>query len=412
MTRLPSPACPQRVLILGARAPACLEWARAFAASGWQVQVADSLMQPVSRYSRMTHLYHRLPEPRHDPAAWWAALAGLVRTQHIDLILPTCEEVFYLGHGLEHFSPLPCRVLTPPLSHLHPLHHKYRFARLTQGEGWPAAAPETRLLDNPAAVMALSATAGEWVFKPAYSRFANRTLIRPGAAQLARIRPTADQPWVAQRFVAGREHCSYSLLVDGQLTAHACYHPHYRVGRGSGIHFVPTAPAPIRAFVTRFGQETGYGGQVAFDFIESADGTCHVLECNPRATSGIHLFDDQPEALVAALLGQPGLVPAEPVLTPTPGPRMIGLAMLLFAAPRHLFRPAFWQDFAGARDAVCRSGDFGPLAAQVPGLLEIVGRAITRRCGLLAAATADIEWDGQPLPTNSKPPATTHKDET
>src|SRR5690606_30743351 len=31
------------VLILGARAPACLEWARACAASGHQVTVADSL---------------------------------------------------------------------------------------------------------------------------------------------------------------------------------------------------------------------------------------------------------------------------------------------------------------------------------------------------------------------------------
>ena len=40
-------------------------------------------------------------------------------------------------------------------------------------------------------------------------------------------------------------------------------------------------------------------------FIESADGRMHVLECNPRGTSGIHLFSDQPEALVQAL-GEPG----------------------------------------------------------------------------------------------------------
>lgn len=384
-----------RVLILGARAPACLEWARAFAASGWQVQVADSLHQPVSRYSRAASSCHHLPEPRHDLAAWWAALARLVQAQRIDVILPTCEEVFYLGHGVEHLSPLPCRVLTLPLSRLHPLHHKYRFACLTAG--WPAAAPETRLLDTLSAVRALSATSGEWVCKPAYSRFASRTLIRPAPAQLARIQPTASQPWVAQRFVAGREHCSYSLLVDGRLTAHACYHPRYRVGRGSGIYFLPTDPAPIRAFVTRFGQETGYSGQVAFDFIECADGTCHVLECNPRATSGVHLFDDQPQALVAALLGQTDSLPAVPVLVPAPVPRMVALAMLLFAAPRHLFRPEFWQDFAAARDVICRHGDTGPLVAQVPGLLEIAGRAVRRRSGLLAAATADIEWDGQDL---------------
>ena len=37
-----------RVLILGARAPACLEWARAFSQAGWTVTVADSLAQPLS----------------------------------------------------------------------------------------------------------------------------------------------------------------------------------------------------------------------------------------------------------------------------------------------------------------------------------------------------------------------------
>lgn len=382
-----------RVLILGARAPACLEWARAFTASGWQVYVADSLAQPVSRYSCAASHYFRLPEPRYDPLGWWTALAKLVKQHQIGLVLPTCEEVFYLGHGLEHLPEIPCPVITLPLSRLQPLHHKYQFALLTKD--WLAAAPETHLLETIESVMALRSTAQDWVFKPAYSRFANRTLIRPQARQLETLSPTPAYPWVAQRFVAGREHCSYSLLVNGRLTAHACYHPRYRVGRGSGIWFEPSNPAPVRAFVERFGAETGYSGQVAFDFIEAADGRCHVLECNPRATSGVHLFDDQPEALVAALLGQ---LPSGVVLTPSAKPRMVGLAMLLFAAPKQFWRPQFWRDFASAGDVMVRAGDTGPLLAQVPGVLEIAMRALARRCGLLAAATADIEWDGQPLP--------------
>jgi hypothetical protein len=198
---------------------------------------------------------------------------------------------------------------------------------------------------------------------------------------------------MAQRFIAGREHCSYSLLVAGRLTAHACYHPRYRVGRGSGIWFEPTNPAPIRAFVERFGETTCYTGQVAFDFIETVEGRCHVLECNPRATSGVHLFDNQSRALVAALLGDR----SGELLLPTPEPRMVGLAMLLFAGPRHLIDRGFWRDFAAARDVVIRHGDWGPLPAQIPGLLEVIGRALLRRRGLFAAATADIEWDGQPM---------------
>jgi len=374
------------VLILGARAPACLEWARAFRAAGWRVTAADSLAWPVARASCAIDAFVRLPEPRAYAAAWIEAVRQVVEAQAIDLVLPTCEEVFYLSHGRDR---LPCRVATSDFATLHELHHKYRFAVLTAG--WPGAAPETHLLESPAAVAALAETASDWVFKPAYSRFANRTLIRPRPEALASLRPTVAQPWVAQRFVAGREHCSYSLLVDGRLTAHACYHPRYRVGRGSGIWFEPTDPAPVRAFLARFGAATGYTGQVGFDFIESADGRCHVLECNPRATSGVHLFDDQPEALVAALLGQPG------VLQPSPAPRMVALAMLLFAAPRHVFKRDFWRDYAAARDVVTCPGDYAPLAAQIPALLEIIGRALARRRGLLAAATADIEWDGQPM---------------
>lgn len=378
------------VLILGARAPAGLEWARVFRAAGWRVSAGDSLLWPVTRFSNAVHDYVRLPEPRPDPAGWIDALAREVETRGIDLVLPTCEEAFYLSHGR---TRIPCRVIVPPFELMHELHHKGRFAEKVKG--WELSAPETHLLETADSAQAFAARhdTGEWVFKPAYSRFANRALLRPTAAKLRAITPTPARPWIAQRFAVGREHCSYSLLVNGRLTAHACYHPRYRAGRGSGIWFEPTDPAPIRTFLERFGAETGFTGQVAFDFIELSSGTCQVIECNPRATSGVHLFDDQPEALVAALLG------ANNVLTPTPAPRQIGLAMLLFAAHKHGLNGSFWRDWLAGHDVIARPGDRGPLAAQIPGLLEIIGRAVTHRCGLLAAATTDCEWNGQTLDT-------------
>jgi hypothetical protein len=373
------------VLILGARAPACLEWARAFNAAGWRVTAGDSLRWPVARFSSSIHDYLRLPEPRPDPAGWIEALRTAVAERGVDLVLPTCEESFYLAHGR---NRIPCKVMTVDFQLMHRLHHKGWFAEMIQG--WEVEAPETHLLETREDLAAFT-NPDDWVFKPAYSRFANRTLLRPRPKQLRAIRPTPEQPWVAQRFVAGREHCSFSLLVEGRLTAHACYHPRYRVGRGSGIWFEPTDPPAIRAFLERFGAETDYTGQVAFDYIETAGGRCQAIECNPRATSGVHLFDDQHEALVMALLGGEG------VLTPTPAPRQVALAMLLFAAHKHGLDGQFWHDYWTARDVITRPGDRGPLPAQIPGLLEIVGRAISRRCGLLAAATADSEWNGQPL---------------
>jgi hypothetical protein len=377
------------VLILGARAPACLEWARAFNEAGWTVSVGDSLSQPLCRFSRAAQHFLRLPEPRQNPQAWVEALATVIQTQGVDLLLPTCEEVFYLAHGLDRLAPL-CRVLTSDFALLHRLHHKGRFAAMI--EGWSLAAPETRLLTSAEAVAAYAHEAADWVFKPAYSRFASQTVIRPTAQQLRQVQPTLDAPWVAQRFIQGRELCSFSVLVDGELRAHSAYHPQYRVGRGSGIYFQQSAPPAVRAFLEQFGRETGYTGQVGFDFIEDASGRFHVLECNPRATSGVHLFDNQRQALVSRLSQR-----ADAVLQPTPEPRMIALAMLLLAAPKRALSSTFWRDYAAARDVIVQQGDVWPMAAQVLSLAEIIARAATRRCGLLAASTADIEWNGQPL---------------
>ena len=302
------------VLILGARAPAALEWARAFDACGWRVTVADSLAWPLARASRAAHAFVRLPEPRTQPGAWIEALRGHVLREGVDWVLPTCEEVFYLAHGRAH---LPCAVATSDFALLHALHDKHRFAQASAA--WPIAAPPTQRLDSTAALRALAPQARDWVFKPVYSRFASRTRIQPSADALRAIVLTPDQPWVAQRFVAGREHCSFSLLTGGRLMAHAVYRPRHRVGRGSGIWFEVDDPPAVRDFVEHFGRATGYSGQVGFDFIEGADGRWHVLECSPRATSGVHLFDDQPQALVSALLGEAVAPP------PTPAPRMVAL---------------------------------------------------------------------------------------
>lgn len=374
------------VLILGARAPAALEWMRAFHAAGWQVTAADSLNWPIGRTSQMAQHYLRLPQPRGNCAAWIDTLSRESELRAIDLILPTCEEVFYLGQALDR---LPCRAITVPAPLLNQLHHKYRFACFSKKLS--IKTPESHLLRNAGEVRRFASSAADWVFKPAYSRFAEQVLVRPTAAQLVTIHPSNSQPWVAQRFVAGREHCSYSILCCGRLAAHACYQPRYRFGAGAGIWFAPTNPAPIRKFVESFGQATGYNGQVAFDFIETAEGHFAVLECNPRATSGVHLFDDQPAQLVAALLGEQ----QETVLQPTQHPRMLALAMLLFCAPRLGWHRSFWCDIVAARDVIVRPGDWRPLLSQPLSLLEIACRALRWRCGMRTASTADIAWNGE-----------------
>jgi len=387
-----------KVLILGARAPACLEWARAFHESGAQVWVADSQKWPLSRFSKSVVQFLYLPEPKSKPLLWGKSLQKLIATEGISLLIPTCEEVFYLSAVMEKID-LGCRVLISAFPLLQKLHHKGTFAHVVAGLA--VTTPETYILESKAALAKFNSDATNWVFKPAYSRFAVQTLIKPSSAELQSINPSIASPWVAQKFVPGKEYCSFSLLHKGKLTVHACYQPRYRVGKGSGIYFDVVYPRAVQRFVEDFGARTGYTGQVGFDFIEDADSVFFVLECNPRATSGVHLFDDQRVALVESL----NRSQSDLVLLPSEKPRMVGLAMLLFAATKNLGNKIFWQDFQAASDVVFNSKDIGPLLGQIPGFFEISARALTKKCGLLSAATADIEWDGQTifLPTNNLP---------
>jgi predicted ATP-grasp superfamily ATP-dependent carboligase len=379
-----------RVLILGARAPACLQWARVFKATGAQVFAADTLAFPLVRFSRSIEQYFQLPSAYGDTGAWLNALTQIIKERSIDVLLPTCEEVFYVAHCLPQLTQL-CRVPVVDFDLIHRLHHKGMFAELAQN--FAVRSPETHLLNDADGLAAFASQANDWVFKPAYSRFAVNTLIRPPGSQLLKIQPTKAQPWVAQRFIAGQEFCSYSVLVDGQLTAHVCYQPRYRVGQGAGIYMQPAAENAIHDFVREFGHATKFTGQVGFDFMKDASGQCHALECNPRATSGVHFLAGAAEQLVHALLGTDNF----PEIAPSNKPHMVGLAMLLFAAPRNLFSKLFWQDFKRAQDVIIQSPDYKPFLSQPLSLIELAWIAVKNQQALLDATTDGIAWNGQKM---------------
>ena len=46
--------------------------------------------------------------PRHETAAYLSELERIIQASQIDLLLPMCEEVFYIAQGAEIASVLPC----------------------------------------------------------------------------------------------------------------------------------------------------------------------------------------------------------------------------------------------------------------------------------------------------------------
>jgi len=269
------------VLILGARAPVALDHARRFAAQGWTVSVADSAPCRVSSWSRHVHRAFRHPSPRDDLAGFARALAQLIDSQRIDLVLPTCEESFYLS-AIRPRLPAGCAVCVASMESMRALHSKFRFLEVASacGVDVPQSALVTNLMD-----------ARDWangrpvVLKPEYSRFGVYVRLYPdGIGTAAAPLPFAG-PWVVQAYQRGRELCSYSTAVDGRVTAHVTYEPTYRLSGSSSYYFEPRRVPAVEDAVRRLAAAVAYTGQISFDWIERSDGVPVALECNPRAIS-------------------------------------------------------------------------------------------------------------------------------
>lgn len=364
-----------------------LHLARLFHGAGWRVVLADTPAFPLAAASRACAAYVRLPPPRFDPAAYGEAVEALVARERPALVLPTCEEVFYLAMAWRARRPAT-PLFAPDIDLLRRAHNKHDFIGLCRSLG--LAVPRTVLLEGRDDLAAIAAEAGGLVFKPAWSRFASRVLIRPSLRQLAHVVPTPQAPWVAQDFLPGEEISAYAVARGGRLVALSLYRSPYRAGAGAGIYFEPVQDDAARAFVMRFVAGTRWSGQVSFDLMRLGDGAVLPLECNPRATSGLHVFRD-PHAFVAALTTGSEVAPD------LARPQTVRLAMWVYGLPAALRAGGagrFRRHLRAADELLDWPGDRAPKRAQWRALGEIAALAVRHRISLQRASTRDIEWDG------------------
>ncbi len=379
-----------KILLTGARAPTALDLARRCHAAGHTVVLADSLRFGMAMFSNVASKTVVLPRPAESPQTYIAAVCRLIEEEKIDLLIPTCEEVFFLSRFKD---LLPCRLLSDDFQKLTTIHDKFKFSQIAGNDF--AKTPETYRVENADQLLPYKDHCKEWVFKPVFSRFASRTLVSPSKAELSRVLPTVDDPWVVQRRIYGQEYSTYSIARDGRLLAHACYKSLYRAGKGSGIYFQPVTHAAIQNFAQAFVEQLGYSGQIGLDLIESADETLFALEGNPRATSGVHLFAaTDPVVDIITEASDSFLRPGHQI------PLMVEFAMPIWGiadAVRQRRCFAFAGDVFRARCTSFKWRDALPSLALPVSLLELAWVAIRERQSLIQASTFDIEWNGEVL---------------
>lgn len=337
------------------------------------------------------------PSPTHKFEAFRKRIKEIVLQYQIELIIPTCEEVYYFSMLQEELLP-QTEVFTSDLATLKLLHSKYHFIELLKK--WELPFPKTFIAANIAELNQHRQKLKQYVLKPEYSRFADKVVIDDNGKLLQEkvsIEVNASKKWVVQSFIEGSHFCSYSIAKQGKLLAHTVYPISYRVQQGAALYFKHLDVQEIEEIVARIAVELNYTGHLAFDFIRSnEDGKYYAIECNPRLTSGIHLFDDA-EAITDLFLQNELPSTSIPLYGNSNRKWMIFFGMLLYAVPNiksiREIKNLFF-DLKTAKDVVFSWKDLKPFTKQFEALYYFHRLSKQQGISILEASTYDIEWNG------------------
>lgn len=396
----------KRVLLTGGRAPVALDLARKLAISGHTVYIAESCPAQLCKRSRFVSGNMIIPKPKQDPVAFIHSLQEIIRTKEIDWLIPTCEEIFYVSQQLSELEKY-CSVFVDSIDKLHRYHNKWRFIQTSKQLNLQV--PETYLLRSEEEIHEVFSAEGKWVYKRVYSRFATNVYIvdhddwtvrSPKRMSVKRLKKelykeiNKKQLWIAQRFIEGHGFCSYAICHDGEVHAMSTYPVEFTAGAGACISFEAIHHEKIEKWLVTFVRNEQFTGQIAFDFFVTNDDNIFAIECNPRTTSGIHLFTDA-HLFSQALFNEND----HEMIRPSEKEKaVISVAMLSYGlmSLRSIKDLKRWLQFmCKGKDIIFRLDDLWPFLQQFPLLLWSAKVSRKERISLMQATTFDIEWNGE-----------------
>ena len=385
------------VLITFGRSYLSLHLARLMGAAGHDVLITDSVRFPVTRFSSAIRRTFRAPRPRYEPVKWTQALADIVRAEGVDMVVTVHEGTEILANTIKRYPDLfPDRqkLFLSSFDLEVRLENKYEFQAALKTLGMPTL--DFALVRNQAELDALDFDR-PFALKRVYSR---------GSQDIHKVRPgelprglsfDEENPWIAQEWADGTNYCSYSVCHEGQVKAHAVYPVRYAIDGTSCLFFESVQHEGIAEWTRECVKAFNFTGQMGLDFIEVPGQGLFTVECNPRATSGILLFDAETR-VDRAFFGV-----NDDVITPQPGvSKMLGPGMLMYGWRKsslkgNTFR-GFLRDYGRTDDAVFTRSDLRPTLALPLVAATIFTEAARYRVNIPDAFMHDHDWDGGDLP--------------
>ncbi|MDQ0232574.1 ATP-grasp domain-containing protein [Metabacillus malikii] len=381
----------KRVLITGARAPVTLHFCRLLAESGMVVYTADSIPYALTKTSNSVQEFFLYPSPKFETKQWLEILIQYIKKNKIDLLIPTCEETFYISKFKEQLSSY-CEVFVDEFVKLDLLHNKYKFIRFIREIGLKA--PKTYLLSETYNMSNLRTTflTKKLVLKKVFSRFSDGVHFLNNIDELPEKMPkTSSTSWIIQEKVDGEQYCSYSIAKNGELVAHSIYRSEFTAGLGATLSFENIDNEEIEAFIRQVVKKLSFTGQISFDFIMNQDGVPIPIECNPRTTSGLHLFDED-----LGLIFQNNL---SKKITPKSGRKeAIKLGICIYGLSQitspNRFRRIV-QILFSFKDITFRKNDPKPFFYQFISMYQFWKESKKSNLNVISQSTIDINWDGE-----------------
>lgn len=355
---------------------------------GHTVYTADSTRFHICRYSKAVKKNFIVPSPRFEPKKFIDRLVEIVEREKIDLIIPTFEEIFCFSKDLHRF-PKSCKIFSTTFQVLDQLHNKWLFNEKLHHMG--ITAPESYLVKTKEDFDTLPLKF-PYIIKPCYSRAAQRVIKVQDKKQIETVLIDPHNPWVAQEWLKGKKLCTYSIANQGKLSAHAVYPLEFSIDESSCLNFEAIEHPAIEEWVKNFVEKEKFTGQVGFDFIELDDGSLYPIECNPRSTSGLHLFrkeDHLPLAFFNETLQ---------LIKPKIGfSKQVAIGMLLYGwKTKHPQKnySHFIKKLLSVQDVIFSRHDLSPFLIQPFLFVTYIVRCLKLRMRIPSMFTFDIDWNG------------------
>lgn len=368
-----------KVLVTGARAPVTLHLCRILHDSGHLVFAADSVSYALTKSSKMVQDFLLYPSPKFQTADFITVLVDFIKMNEIDLLIPTCEESFYISKYKDELSAY-CEIFVGDFQQMMLLHNKFDFIKYVDGLGFRT--PKTVKCSSD------EIPDGEIVLKRIFSRFSDQVVF----IHKDDYNPVQfDSAWIAQEKIDGVQYCSYGIARDGELLAHSVYQTAFTAGIGATIAFTYCERKDIEHFVRTVVEDLNFTGQISFDFIVNREDIAVPIECNPRATSGLHLFADEAAGCFCDA--------AENTLYPDEETKMaISLALLAYGFDNWRRGRPFgkWlRTLFTYRDITWSLKDLRPFFYQFYSMYALWKESRRNGRTMIQQSTIDISWDDE-----------------